>query len=159
MGFLTWESSFTDRFTPYTTSLTTRQHSLGRTCIPLRRHSTTRQPLFLLLLAFTLCMHWPSSLTVQWVPGLVMTASSGPAVEITSTCFITSTLIATTEPCTSHWTGSLAPMLAAKKRFQRSGMVRSLERRQMRQQCMLQVPKQERLSNQLRKRNTCKVQE
>merc|ERR1712198_532746 len=56
--FLTLESSFTDRFTPCTTSRTTRQHSPGRTCTQLRRHSTTRPPLFLLPSDFTLCTHW-----------------------------------------------------------------------------------------------------
>merc|ERR1712242_574018 len=79
------------------------------------------------------------------------TASSGLAVETTSTCFTTSTLIATTAPCTSPWTGSLALMLAAKRRFQRSGTARSLARKQMRQQCTLQVQNQERSSNWLKK--------
>merc|ERR1712037_1074865 len=88
-------------------------------------------------------------------PGLAMTDSSGLAVEITFICFTISTLIATTEPCTSPWTGSLAPTLAAKRRYQRSGTARSLERRPTRPQCTPQVPKPERLSDQpAGKRNT-----
>merc|ERR1712210_410993 len=89
------------------------------------------------------------------------TDSSGLAVEITSICFTTSTLIATTEPCTSPWTGSLVPTLDAKRRYQRSGTVRSLERRQTRPQCTPQVPKPERSSDQpvgKRKRNIFKMQ-
>merc|ERR1712001_105957 len=92
--------------------------------------------------------------TVRWELGLVTMDSSGQGVGITSTCFTTSTLTATTAPCMFPWTGFLEPMLDAKRRCQRSGTARSLERRQTKLLSMLQALKLGRSSDRLKKKET-----